>query len=74
MKYVMLIEVDVDEEGLRRYYDTWPGTEELDETVPKMLFREAVAVWDFENLLTPKVEPRLILGEAVGESAVAGRQ
>lgn len=61
MRVLLAIEVDVSEEGLRRYHAQYPAFQaEFDESVQDTLFREAVAAWDFEDLLTPGVEPRLL--------------
>lgn len=62
MKLRLTIDVDVSNDGLNDYYAKYPGFVTLGEAehIEQTLFREAVAVWDFEGLLTPGAEPELV--------------
>lgn len=67
MRYVLNIEVDVDPLSVEAYKAEYPGFRE--EAVPELLFREAVAIWDSEGLLTAGVEPVLVQGSELAEAS-----
>ena len=52
MKLRLVIEAEVDEAGLAAYYDRYPDLSDLDERDPEeTLFREALAVWEGDDLV-----------------------
>lgn len=67
MRYALVIEVDVDASAVEDYRMRYPGFRE--ESVPAILFREAVTVWDSEELLTAGVEPVLVQAYEMAEGA-----
>jgi len=62
MRLLMTMEADVSEEALKSYYAKYPDFVEDGEPqhVEETFLREAVAAWDFEELLTEGFEPRLV--------------
>ena len=52
MKLRLVIEAEVDEAGLAAYYERYPELAALDERDPEeTLYREALAVWEWEDLV-----------------------